>query len=204
MPKVTPITFDVKSAILGPADRAAGLGTLAPRSPGLHISDIYGDLDKAQREREMKNGEMTDAELQFYRSGGFIWETLWGMAMAECIRKREIVRPGEFKIDGVIGSPDNVRLDPWRIIETKATWKSVRKWDDHVIEKHFWIWGVQMKGYCRMMGTRECEIYVIFMNGDYRGAGPCTRSVAVEYSQLEIDENWGMLIGHGKRRGWIR
>lgn len=198
---MTKIEFDPKT-IMGPADRGKAEGKVAGRSPGLHLSQIYGDLEASWRKR--MEPEMTEEELEFYRAGGWVWETIWSSAMAECLRTGEIVRPGEFMVDGVIGSPDNLRVDPWRVIETKCTWKSVRKWDTCPMEKWFWVWTVQVKGYCRMVGTREVELYAMFTNGDYRGSGPQTRAVLMKFEQLEIDENWGMLMGHAKRRGWVK
>lgn len=112
----------------------------------------------------------------------------------------EIVRPGEFIKDGVIGSPDLVNLQTNRVIETKATWRSSQKFER--LEKFFWAWLVQMKGYCKFWDTREVELYVYFINGDYRGSGPQPVARLFTFSQMEIDGNWEMLLKHADKRGW--
>lgn len=171
---------------------------ITPRSDGLHLSQIYNDIEATLAPRE----EMEESQLSNYRAGGFLWERLFSSAMADSIRGGDIVRPGEFAVDGIAGSPDNLRIDPWRVIETKCTWRSVQKFDDHM-EKFMWTWLVQMKGYCRMVGALQAELYCFFINGDYRGSGPLPRGLLLSWSQLEIDENWRMITGHARNRGWL-
>lgn len=194
--KSTVLKFDPR-VIKGPSDLAG-----ESRSGGLHLSEIYWDLEISWQKRMRE--EMSEEERQFYFAGGFLWEVVFSQAMAESMRGGDIVRPGEWNVQGITGSPDNLRLVPdYRVLETKATWKSVNKWDTGPVEKWFWIWIVQVKGYCKMVGTREAELYAMFMNGDYRGSGPQCRGVLWEFSPLEIDENWEMIKSHAKRRGWI-
>jgi hypothetical protein len=144
---------------------------------------------------------MTIEELEWYGAGGFLWEHIFSMAMAEAFRVGDIVRPGEFMVEGIIGSPDNWNIVTNRIIETKATWRSERKLEH--LEKHFWLWLVQMQGYCRMVGSREAELYVLFINGTYAPPKPNGRALLLEWSQREIEDNWRMITGHARKRGWI-
>lgn len=177
------------------------LATIAgnERSPGLHVSDIYQDLASILQ----KNEPMEYEELAHYRAGGFIWERV--MAAALNISMVDVFHPGEFQCDGIIGSPDALRVmgtGGWHLVETKCTWKSVRKFDDH-LEKFFWVWLVQMKAYCHMLEIDTAELYAFFVNGDYRGSGPCSRARQFEFSKIELLENWNMLTQHAKRKGWL-
>lgn len=191
---VTDITHEFTPArIWGPAS-ADGL----VRSSGLHLSTIYGDIE---RTLDPSLSQMTEQELAWYRNGGFLWERVWGMAMAEDMRRGDVIRPGEVYKDGIIGSPDNIDLRTMRVVETKATWKSVRKFDS--LEKWFWTWLVQIKGYCTLTGTMEAELYAIFMNGDYRGSGPMPRACRFEFTAWELSENWEMIKKHARKRGWM-
>lgn len=179
--------------IVGPADE-----NNLPRSAGLHLSDIYGDME---RTIDPSLSLMTDEELAWYRNGGFLWERIFGKVMADCFTRGDIIRPGEVYKDGIIGSPDNIDLTTMRVVETKATWKSVRKWES--MEKWFWVWLVQMKGYCHMADTLEAELYALFMNGDYRGSGPLPRAALFQFTKIELVENWAMLKQHAHKRGWL-
>lgn len=194
---VTDLKFDPRR-ILGPADD----GSLPPRSAGpgvLHLSTIYQDIESSIALRE--RSEFTEKELEFFRAGGFLWERVWSQAFAESIRGGAIVRPGEVYVEGITGSPDNWDIASNRVIETKCTWKSSAKFES--LEKYFWLWLVQMKGYCRMVGTKEAELYVFFMMGDYRGSGPQCNGLLLEWTEKEIEDNWKMLKRHARDRGWI-
>lgn len=182
--------------IKGPAETE---DNLPPRSVGtLHLSQIYGDIENTLAPKE----EMSDDELCVYRAGGFIWERVWSAAFAQSIRTGDIVRPGEYACEGIVGSPDNFDFLHWRGVETKCTWKTSRKLDH--LEKYFWVWLVQMKGYCRMMGTQEYDLYAFFMMGNYKGSGPQIRHLRFRWSEQEIMSNWTMIKNHARRRGWLK
>lgn len=195
---VTDITRDLFSPerIVGLADADPAL---PPRSSGVHLSDIYSDLEDTIRKTTRE--PMEERELAFYRAGGFLWERVFSYAMAESFRTGTIVRPGEYMVEGITGSPDNIRTDLWRVVETKCTWRSMQKLER--LEKNFWIWLVQMKGYCRLVGTTEAELYAFFVMGDYKGSGPQGKALLFQWSQYEIEENWQMLKNHGRRRGML-
>lgn len=139
--------------------------------------------------------------LSTFRCGGFLWERIFEQAFARSFTHGDIVRPGEWKVDGITGSPDYIETTRWRVVETKCTWKSVRKFNQ--LEKYFWVWLVQLKGYCRMVGTQEAILHAFFMNGDYKGSGPVIKSMEFTWTQQEITENWEMLKGHARKKGWL-
>jgi hypothetical protein len=111
------------------------------------------------------------------------------------------IRPGECYVEGITGSPDLLDLEDMTVVDTKFTWKSSRKLDN--LEKYFWSWTVQLKGYCRMVGSRTAELWVFCVNGDYKPPVPCIKRLRIEFSQQEIDENWDMIKNHARRRGWL-
>lgn len=168
------------------------------RSSGLHLSQIYGDIE---RTLDPSLSQMSEQELAWYRSGGFLWERIFSLVLADSFRRGDIIRPGEVYKDGIIGSPDNIDLTTMRVVETKATWKSIRKFDS--LERWFWVWLVQMKGYCHIVGALEAELFALFMNGDYRGSGPLPRAALFQFAPIELEENWAMLKSHAKKRGWM-
>lgn len=170
----------------------------ATRSAGLHLSTIYRDIESCFVIRD----EMSPRQLATYGAGGFVWERMFEQAIKLSIATGDIVRPGEFFVDGIIGSPDYIDLPRWRVIETKCTWRSSRKLD--ALEKNFWVWLVQIKGYCRMVGSQEAVLNVLFINGDYAGSGPVIRSLELKWTRKEIEENWGMIKGHARKKGWIK
>jgi hypothetical protein len=168
------------------------------RSPGLHLSTIYRDIERTIKP---KDEWCTQEELAFFGAGGFLWERAFSLCHAEAVATEDIVRPGEFELDGIIGSPDLIRVSDWTLLETKATWKSVKKFD--ALERWFWPWIVQTKGYAKMIGTNVCEIHVFFICGDWRPPVPCARSVRIEYTDRELEENWSMCVNHATKRGWL-
>lgn len=185
--------------VLGPADEAFRAGDQSmQRSPGLHLSTIYQDIVQTI---DPPDNTMTEQELQHYRAGGFLWERVMSAALAGSLQTEDIVRPGEFTKDGIIGSPDLLDLPQWVIIDTKCTWRSAAKLDN--IEKFFWVWLVQLKGYCSMVDTCRAQLLVMFVNGDYRPPRPCIRRMNFEFTRRELSDNWLMLVNHAANRGWL-
>lgn len=170
------------------------------RSPGLHLSTILHDIEKTIRPRDEW---CTEEELAFYGAGGFLWERVFSTCHAEAIADGDMIRPGEFELDGIIGSPDLIRISDWTLIETKHPWKSVNKFDNH-LEKYFWAWIVQVACYLKMIGSNVAEIHAYFVCGNWKPPVPQIRSVRIDFTDMELDEYWGMVVGHARRKGWIK
>jgi hypothetical protein len=169
------------------------------RSPGLHLSQIYRDIEQTIKP---KDEWCTEEELAFFGAGGFLWERAFGLCHAKAVATGDIVRPGEFELDGIIGSPDLIHIPSWTLLETKCCWRSVNKFDS-ALEKNFWAWLVQTKSYCHMIGTDTCELHVFFVCGDWRPPVPQTRSVRIRYGRDELISNWRMIREHAEKKGWL-
>lgn len=191
--RILEIPFDPHT-IIGPADE------LHERSSGLHLSRIYADLENTVSPRD---SDFTEDDLTWYRAMGFLWEWTIERAFNRGLLIPHCVRPGEFMVDGIIGSPDllDVSVDPVVVIDTKATFKSTNKSDR--LEKFFWSWLVQLKGYCRMVGTTRARLLILHVCGDYRPPRPKVRQFDIEFSPTEIQENWFMIAAHARKRGWL-
>lgn len=165
----------------------------------LHLSTIYRDME-VEALLARKN-DITEEELSWYGAGGFIWEHVFSAGYKEAVMAGDIVRPDEWEMDGIVGSPDLIRVSDWTLLELKFRWMSARKFDQ--LEKYFWLELVQVKGYLKMIGALRAELYVFFCNGDYRPPRPCVRAVGLTFSQQEIDESWSVIIRHAQRKGWL-
>lgn len=194
--RVTEIeTLDYPACIIGtPTESGSG------RSTGtLHLSTIYRDMEQAAL--LARKSEMEPDELAWYAAGGYLWEHVFSMAHREAVMRGELVRPDEWELDGIVGSPDAIRLTDWMLIELKFRWMSSNKFDQ--LEKWFWLELIQIKGYCKLVGTQQAELHVFFCNGDYRPPRPTARGVRLEFSEQEIEESWSTIVNHAKRRGWL-
>ena len=106
---------------------------------------------------------------------------------------------GELEKDGIIGTPDLVDLVLTAVVEIKLTWISSR----HDIESEkFWKYLVQLMAYCYMFETYTGLLHVCHVNGNYRGdRGPTYRAWQIDFTQVELFENWRMLKLH--QRGMV-
>jgi hypothetical protein len=130
-----------------------------------------------------------------------MWERVFSEAHRDAVKSGDLIRPGEFELDGVTGSPDLIRVSDWTLLETKCTWRGLRQWES--LEKNFWSWLCQVKSYSHMIGTDVAEIHAYFVAGNWRPPIPCVRSVRLEFRKHELVENWRMIVRHAQSRGWI-
>lgn len=175
--------------------------TVAPRSPGLHLSSIIYELDKiAHGDRYPDSDPSTK---QAYFSVGFIWEQILSHLWRETALKYSdgvLIRPGEFSLDGIAMSPDAVDLGDLALEEYKATYLSS---SNAIDGPKFWHWLVQIKCYCKAIGTLKARLRVWFIVGDWKGSGPQVRAWQFEFTQQEIDETWQMVTNSARAKGWI-
>lgn len=181
------------------------------RSEGLHVSTVYGDLDRALNAKRYA-GDFSEQDLGAFGTVGFLWEKVLEDALSRMTTEADSSRywrPQEMEMDGVLLTPDYADLDFYGdgtcqlgLEEWKVTWKSVNAFNDY--EKNFWRWKVQKMAYCRALGTRFARLRALFLVGNWRESiVPVCKVREFTFTDRELDENWAMLTGHAKRKGWM-
>ena len=167
-----------------------------PRSPGLHQSDIIKDImDKSGMSPSIGGNSWGNTQLEIAGEVGFMWEEI----LSSAFKSRLPDRIGEIVVDGIAMSPDGLDVEEWALWEYKAVWSSSKR-----LPIDTWKWMVQCKGYCHGLGVNTVKMAILYLNGDWKGSGPEYRGYRIVYTPLEITENWEMLVGHAKRRGWLK
>jgi hypothetical protein len=118
---------------------------------------------------------------------GFIWEDVLSLAWAT----RHAVRPEEVVRGLIACSPDGILNG--RLQEYKFTWASSKK-----PPEDNWAWMAQIKAYCYVLGFQECDLYVLYINGDYsfRPFRPHYRHYEIAFTEEELKSNWDMIANH--------
>lgn len=175
-----------------------GIPDLMPmqnRSPGMHISEIIGDLCVQLRYHDPRPaGEDFPDHVKLRMA--------LGNALEHAIIHRyelddpgRYVQPGEMSLDGLFGTPDLLDTETFTVHEIKCTWLSA----NHDIDsKKLWKYWVQVKAYCRMMETLRGDLQIAYVNGDYSDMSPMFRQWGATFTKRELEDNWNMLVSHGK------
>lgn len=170
----------------------SGLKRSSARDTGkIHLTDIILYIDrKLSLSKHTKGGMKWN--MHATQEVGFLWEEVLSHVLAD----RYAARIGEVECDGIVGSPDGLNTDPLDIVplvneEYKATWRSVNKTPESI-----WYWDTQFKSYCHMLGVNITLLRVLYINGDYKGSGPIPMTFRIEYTDTELQENWGMITNH--------
>ncbi len=195
--------------------------TLAPpqsphvRTPGVHVSSLIRGLaiasgilkpDVAEELKLVEVASASDAwwarldEVSRLRVAlGLAWEE-WYIPQLPHVTDH----PGEMCVDGIYMTHDGESLDVVLtdrgeeyvpvVHEIKATYKSRNTVGDLRTQ---WMWQAQTKAYCRSLGTRFCQLHVLFICGDYtQPIKPRLVIYSIEYTQAELDENWALLTDY--------
>ena len=180
-----------------------GIGvSTGDRSPGLHASDIYGDL---YQELEPTRYRRDTAPDPLRLEAGLAFESL----LEEGLKRRLCgERPGEFTTDeGVIFSPDLIIFNHvTRVGEIKLTWMSSNEIPtvlSNGLPPKFDKWLTQIKFYCRAVETCYGRLIGFFVNGDYRPPSPRLLAWDLQFTKRELDENHTMLMNHARHRGLL-
>ena len=168
------------------------------RPAGLHVSQIIKSL--CQHLDPVTYGQpmdmvKVDMGLKFEE----VLETAFASGASSTFRPDPILVP-----PGIWCSPDGVdpEISPWAVEEFKLTWYSASK--DCPQHPVYWPWLVQIKAYCHALETRYAKLWVLHINGDYKPPRPWPPKVmGLEFSAMEIAENWSMLVTHAQQRGWL-
>ena len=193
-------------------DLAQGFGS--PRSPGRHMSDLYGAYYKAlDPKRFGQDGPLPLEKFEL----GMAFEEMLELGIRHRLslaigQKEDIGRPGEFvTVDhGIAYSPDLLIFNgATRLGEIKLTFMSTKgaPWQlgksytgfDEKFDKYF----TQMKCYCKHLGITHARLYVFFVRGDYKGNDQVLRAWDIEFTQHEIDEEWDMIVRFAQQAGLL-
>lgn len=188
------------------------------RSPGLHASAIWEDISRTLNLNKQSKSPISaggssapPTDLEEFGTIGFLWERVLEQTLASIMiddsEEGRYVRPGEQCVDGIHMTPDYCDLNfngNWvhGVEEWKVRWCSYRKADD--LEKNFWKVLVQQKCYCNALHTPYSRLRMLFLVGDWRGdITPKLREFELEFTERELKDNWSMITGHAKRKGWV-
>lgn len=170
------------------------------RSPGLHMSDIYGGLYK-ELDPKRYGGEFSN---DLCLAMGTAWEKHFEWLLIS--NGLTISRPDAFLTKEGIGfSPDLLILNGvTRVGEIKLTWMTdIEDIADQKFDKYL----TQVKAYCYHLETPYGRIYATHINGgekDFYGKpNPILRIYDLEFTTRELNENWQMLLNYATRKGLL-
>ena len=174
-----------------------------------HVSNIIRDIENAilkpgQRRPYDELSKEERKRLGTYASVGWAWEDAIRNALVtsgfHALPDDRYQPVGQLCLDGIYGTPDGFDTVDCCVEEFKATWRS----SNRPLDPDFWHWLVQIKAYCKMLTVTWAKLRVFYVNGNYRESGPQVKQFRLEWTQLEIDDNWRMLKNHAKSKGWIK
>lgn len=206
------IDFD-EATVTGGLDPGLGGGRGEGRAEGIHVSNIIRDLENklvnpGERPARADMSSAERARMGKYAELGFIWEIMVKQVMKPRMLSRRqclgVVEGVEIELDGVYMNPDAFCIVDDTLEEYKATWKSSRRGDPAIFAEpeNFWSWVVQTRAYCAGYSAvykrpiLNVRMFVFFVNGDYKDAGPQVRMYRIEYTKDEVAETWAMLRKH--------
>ena len=167
------------------------------RTAGVHLTNVIQDImETAQMMKTASGTSWIQSDLELAGEVGFMWEEV----LSQALKERLPCRIGEVFLDGITMSPDGVELegDESILSEYKVVWASSRR---SPVENFKWM--CQVKGYCKALGMTKVRMYILYINGDWKPPKPQYKCFLITFSQLEIDENWSMLINHAKAKRWL-
>lgn len=161
------------------------------RSPGIHLSDIIGDI--AVKLGHYKPSPLNRAQLQL--GNAFEWALIerWLRTYPD-----RYVRVGERELDGIYVTGDVFDKDLWRPCEAKCTFQSAvhtpEQFDSKLgYLKYRWQGCAQAK----VMRSDSAVFPILNVLGDYREhREPLYREWEERYSRAEIEGNWDRLRSH--------
>jgi hypothetical protein len=182
--KTTEISHSIRDLIISTEQ-------MAVRSEGVHISAVV----KFMASSLQKQGGWDEEPLGTAAQLGRVWEVVVAEALAQStFCDGGYIRPGELECEGLIGSPDGIRLIDGAVQEFKCTWKS--SGGDILAKSPWYKW--QIMSYCYMVETQRATLFVLFLNGEYKPPQPVVRAWELEFSAIEIVENWAAIKANAK------
>jgi aryl carrier-like protein len=170
---------------------------------GENVSDIPGE----QPWLRAQVGFLWEAAIEYVTAGMTIDDGL-DLAFKRHMRAlRSMSRQVKLVRDGIHMTPDGI--DGPRLMSWKATWRGAGKAATLAdFEDNFWTWQVQEKAYAAAAqeagllpaGDATCRFEVLWVRGDYRGAGgPKALATEVTWSAEELAVNWSVVVANRDR-----
>lgn len=174
------------------------------RSPGLHASDIYGDLYKHLEPKRYDFGDGPPNALLM--ALGTAWEKHFEYLLEKAGYKIE--RPGEFMSPpphSVAFSPDLLQFNGvTRLWEIKYTSMGAQDMPEEVtngLPPKFSKYSCQMMLYAKWMGLHHGALAVVL---NHKPWDPQFRLFHIEWNDRELDENEKMIMSHAKHAGMVK
>ncbi len=200
MPEIIELPFDYTTLSLSEEDE------FRTRSPGLHLSDITKSMlltARLAKWKEDKDPDPVKRQMQFEK--GFLWERI----IQSCLRtqmERDIqasngllYRPGEYKVDGVIGTPDAVNISERWLEEWKCTAISPKNLTQYSLfyEKPEWKWAAMW--HLEYFGLDS----VVFRIWHHREFDPTVKQYKATFTSFELKDNKTKLLTYAKAKGLL-
>lgn len=186
------------------------VGKSGPRTPGLHMSHIYGELyQELEPNRYQKDTTPDPLRLE----AGLAFESFLEDAFRARMLKGE--RPPEFEhiepgfSTPILFNPDLIIFNgSTRLGEIKLTWASCREMPQTVsngFPSKFSKWVVQMQAYCYCLDLCDAKLIGFFVNGDWDRSSMHPQLLAwdVTFTVRELKENWRMLMTFAQSKGML-
>lgn len=199
---------------LPPIDIRSRAMQYTERTEGLHLSQITGDILIGMDPKKYGREDEDDGMWMNFLLG-LIYERALELAWLDKElegHRPGLIRPGEIvwvdPISGknIYGTPDAFDTIKGRPEEYKFTKKSSRQ---PITDNKFWHYWVQLKAYAYMLGVNSGALYIMHVNGnnskdfaDPEGSYQI-RGWEDTWTQVQLEENWAMLVNHARRRGWL-
>lgn len=173
------------------------------RPAGLHVSQIIKSLMVGIKPKQYgepttkQEVEAKETKIQFGLGFEQALEAAFQSGSPGSFRP-----PPVFVPPGIWCSPDSVDPSIWAVEEFKLTWYSAKK--EVPYDEVYWPWLVQIKAYCKALDTLLAKLTVLHVNGDYSPPRPWPpQSYGLTFHEMEIEENWGMLVSQAKSQAWL-
>lgn len=168
------------------------------RSPGLHMSKIYGEMYQALEPKRFKGGDFHPVLTML---GTAFENHLEFLLDKNGIR---VMRPGElFTTDGIAYSPDGILEDEYRLVEYKYSSMGTRdlpKREAARFPPKFDKYVTQLMSYCFHMETNKARLYFC---STHQAHAPELLVFDVEFTSRELQNNWRAMINFAKSKGML-
>lgn len=98
---------------------------------------------------------------------------------------------GELCLDNIYLTPDARNLQDRRGEEYKASWSSMMKIRDFLGNFRRWYW--QIGCYAKVMEVVDYDLFVFWVNGDWKPPFPQIGIYRLKFEQEEVDRIWDMV-----------